>query len=55
MLQWGSVVVEPVKQTPQGVVTLSRSQQPMTSKDLKWKNIVGFKISNMLTASAIAV
>ena len=43
------------QQTPQGVVTLSRSQQPMTSGDLKWKKRVGFKISHMLNASATAV
>lgn len=39
MLQWGSVVMGggQYQQTPQGAVTLSRSQQPMTSGDLKWK------------------
>lgn len=42
------------QQNPQGAVTLSRSQQPMTSGDLKWKRRVGLKISHMLNASAVA-
>jgi hypothetical protein len=50
MLQWGQY-----QQNPQGAVTLSRSQQPMASGDLKWKKRAGLKISHMLNASAIAV